>query len=79
MRPSPFEARTPSPHNSRRRSILRVEESPLAASLSNARASSVITTLTGISLVSSMGTGLLTVGIARMVEDLGLAGELLLW
>lgn len=50
-----------------------------AAQLSKGRTVTVIGTLTGITLVSSFSTGLLTVGLPRMASDLALAKNLLLW
>ena len=50
-----------------------------ANDLSTARAALTIATLTGITLVSSFSTGLLTVGLPRMAKDVDLPASLLLW
>ena len=47
--------------------------------LSKSRAVVVIATLTGTTVVSSFSTGLLTVGLPRMAEDVNLPASLLLW
>ena len=52
---------------------------PENAELSLVRAVIVIGTLTGITVASSMGSGLLTVGLPRMAKDLDLPNHLLLW
>lgn len=39
----------------------------------------IIVTLSGLTLTSSMTTGLLTVGLPRMATDLSLSDSLLLW
>ena len=45
--------------------------------LSKGRTVTIIGTLTGITTVSSFSTGLLTVGLPRMAQDLNLASNLL--
>lgn len=47
--------------------------------LSRIRAVILITTLTGITFVGSMSTGLLTIGLPSIAADLGLPENLLLW
>lgn len=47
--------------------------------LSKGRKVTIIGTLTGITTASSFSTGLLTVGLPRMAQDLNLASNLLLW
>ncbi|GFF94650.1 aminotriazole resistance protein [Aspergillus lentulus] len=47
--------------------------------LSRTRAVILITTLTGITFVGSMSTGLLTIGLPWIATDLGLPENLLLW
>ncbi len=49
------------------------------AQLSNGKTVAVIGTISGITMVSSFSTGLLTVGLPRMAQDLNLASNLLLW
>ena len=49
------------------------------AELSKGRTMTIIATLTGTTVVSSFSSGLLTVGLPKMAEDLGLPGNLLLW
>lgn len=46
---------------------------------SRTRAVILITTLTGITFVGSMSTGLLTIGLPLIATDLGLSENLLLW
>ena len=47
--------------------------------LSKAHSTGIITNLSGITVVSSLSTGLLTVGLPRMAKDVNLAPNLLLW
>lgn len=47
--------------------------------LSRARAVILIATLTGITFVGSMSTGLMTVSLPSMAADLNLPANLLLW
>lgn len=47
--------------------------------LSRARAVILITTLTGITFVGSMSSGLLTIGLPWIAADLSLPDNLLLW
>ncbi|KAL8833234.1 MAG: hypothetical protein Q9170_004398 [Blastenia crenularia] len=47
--------------------------------LSRTRATVIIATLTGTTLISSFSTGLLTVGLPRMAKDVNLDPNLLLW
>jgi hypothetical protein len=47
--------------------------------LSRTRAVILITTLTGITFVGSMSSGLLTIGLPWIAADLGLPENLLLW
>lgn len=48
-------------------------------SLSRGSAVILITTLTGITFVGSMSTGLLTIGLPWIAADLDLPNNLLLW
>lgn len=47
--------------------------------ISRSRATVIITILTGVSFLNTMGSGLLTVGLPRIASDLGLPENLLLW
>ena len=47
--------------------------------LPKSRAVIVIATLSGVSLLSSVSTGILTIGLPRMAIDVGLEEHLLLW
>lgn len=48
-------------------------------SLSKRRSAVVFLSLTGITTASSLTTGLLTVALPKMAEDLGLSQNILLW
>ena len=48
-------------------------------SMSGLRIALVLLSLYGISAASSMGTGLVMIGIPRIARDLSLQGGLLLW
>jgi hypothetical protein len=50
-----------------------------SSQVSRARTVLIIGTLTGITFVGSMSTGLLTVSLPRIARDLNLAPNLLLW
>lgn len=45
----------------------------------NGRTVVMIATLTGVNFLSSLSTGLLTVGLPQMASDVGLPAHLLLW
>ncbi|KAL8779498.1 MAG: hypothetical protein Q9213_006910 [Squamulea squamosa] len=47
--------------------------------LSTSRSVIIISILTGIAAMTSMSTGILTVGLPVIAEDIGLSGSLLLW
>lgn len=47
--------------------------------MSRARASIIIATVAGVTFLSALGSGLLTVGLPRIATDLNLANNLLLW
>ena len=55
------------------------EREPHREPLSRWHAILLIANLTGITFVGSMSTGLLTVGIPRIADDVGLSQSLLLW
>ncbi|GFF61669.1 putative transporter [Aspergillus lentulus] len=59
--------------------LVRNESTNPALSLSRAAATILICTLAGITFVGSMSTGLLTIGLPRMANDLHLPDNLLLW
>jgi hypothetical protein len=50
-----------------------------ATSLSKGRTIIVIAALAGVNFLSSLTNGLLTVGLPRIANDIGLAEHLLLW
>ncbi|RYP14276.1 hypothetical protein DL765_006487 [Monosporascus sp. GIB2] len=71
-------------HNVSKPEALRVVQPSINATASRPekslwRASLIIGTLSGITLTSSMTTGLLTVALPTMAADLGLSDALLLW
>lgn len=47
--------------------------------LSTSRSVVIISILTGIAAMTSMSTGILTVGLPVIAHDIGLSGSLLLW
>lgn len=47
--------------------------------LSTSRSVIIISILTGIAAMTSMSTGILTVGLPVIAHDIGLSGSLLLW
>lgn len=47
--------------------------------LSKGRIIIVIAALSGVNLLSSLSTGLITTGLPRLAADIGLPGNLLLW
>jgi hypothetical protein len=46
---------------------------------SKSRAAIIITTVAGVNFLNVMGSGILTVALPTIAEDLGLSTELLLW
>jgi hypothetical protein len=67
------------PHHANIQTLVRHEGTSPAVSLSRTAATILICTLAGITFVGSMSTGLLTIGLPRMANDLHLADNLLLW
>lgn len=49
------------------------------AQISKERTSIVIATLSAVSFLSSLSTGLLTIGLPRMAVDIGLPDYLIAW
>ena len=83
---SALESREPSPPTLDRKTIFgassqalnEVTDDPLAV-ISKRRAAAIIITVAGVNFLDSVGSGLLTVALPTIAEDLGLSKELLLW
>ena len=65
------------------RSLIQGDQSRLSEydfpDLSTSRSAIIIAILTGIAAMTSMSTGILTVGLPVIANDIGLSGSLLLW
>lgn len=70
---------TYSEHNVSNESVETAEAPRTHSSSSNFQIAAILITLCGISTASTLGTGLVTIGIPQIASDLSLSNGLLLW
>ena len=70
---------TPQQSNSERLAESNVASRPLPAEISRSKASLIIILLTGVSFLNTLGSGILTVALPTIAQDLSLSENLLLW